>query len=323
MNWNGQRRWLKHAIDIRHEPARLAELQQTVNADRLRRVADAMKTRPVFLPLTFEMTAAAQTSPYRDTTPSLNYDVLITGVKSDNQTRDIIIKDAASETSLVRIGDEQDLFLRVDEFSGTSASVGGGHVGVHYFTTPLLLNAGRRLTVEMFKTDATDDAEEANIVLIGVRVYPRVVTADGGLPVDAEERSLITHAAAIREIPQQRYLKLTFDFDSAIAGGEARNIFTPRVEEPMLIRGMCTSLRHSSIELGLQGEANWTTEPVPCWAIAAEDDIGHERYQWFSEPIYLHSNSVLEIRRVVNGINDTGDLDSETGNTITLICETV
>lgn len=319
MNWNGQRQWLDHSINLRHDPTNRGKLQADLNAYRRKRVIEALKSRPVFLPLSFEMTAAAQTSPYRDITPLLNYDVIVTGVKSDTQTRDIIVRRGVDESSLVSVGDESSLYLRCDEFAGQGATNGGGQLGTFYLPTPLLLNAGQRLTVEMFKTDVTADAEEANIVLVGVRVFPKSY----GIDMLGDQGDAVDHFIRVREIPTIHYLKQVFDFDLAKgAGGEARNLFTPRRDEPLLIRGCRTTLRHSLIELGIQGEPSWTTEPTPCWAIAAEDELIHENYNWFSKPIYLPANGVIEVRRVVNSIDGTL-IDAETGNTITWICETV
>lgn len=319
MDFNGQKRWLDHAIDNRFDPATAAQTQKELNAYRRKRVLDALKTRPMLLPLEFNMNAAGQVSPYRDTTPRLDYDVLVTGVKSDNQTRDIIISNTATGSSLTRIGDESSLYLRADEIAGQIPG-NGGQTGICYLTTPLLIQAGNRVTVEMFKTDTTADAEDANIVLIGVRVYPRMF----GSAVADGDRELIDQAIRLREIPQPRFAKVTFDFDSAVQGGEARNINTPTFEEPILVRGVRTSLRYSLIEIGVRGEPTWTHEATPCWAIAGEDEGGHENYIWFSKPVYLAPHASIEIRRVVNGMyTDAALIDSETGNTMTFICETI
>lgn len=322
MNWNGQRQYLDHLISIRAEPDKAAIAQAAINDLRRKAINKSLLTRPVFLPVTFEMTAAGQTSPYRDTTELLNYDVIVTGVKADVQTRDIIVKYTENERSLVYIGDELNLYLRSDEVSGQSVASGGGQLGAFYFPSPIPLKAGRRLTVELFKTDTTDAVEEANLVFIGVRVYP---PAYGQMMLDGQELAKIENVIGASETPQTRFLKLKFDFDTAVYGGQARNLFTPKVDQPLLVRGMRTSLRYSLIEMGLQGEPTWTVEPTPIWAIAAEDDLGHDNYQWFSKPVYLKSNTAIEVRRVVNGINggDTSIIDARTGNTITWICETV
>lgn len=316
MDFNGQKRFLDHAINTRFDAMTAGQKQKELNAYRRTRVLEGQKTRPVLLPLVYNMTAAGQVGAYRDTTPRLTYDVIITGIKSDSQTRDIIVKNAASEASITLTGNETDLYLRADEIAGQVPG-NGGQTGVFNLTTPLIIPAGNRLTVEMFKTDTTGDVEMANIVLIGLRViHNRYSLPD-------YDSDLIDRAIVLRDIPTTRFLKVKFDFDSAIAGGEARNISTPTSDEPLIIRGIRTSLRNSLVEIGVEGEASWTVEPTPCWAVAGEDEGGYENYIWLPKPIYLPARSAVEIRRVVNSINGSNPLDSETNNTMTFICETL
>jgi hypothetical protein len=315
MNWNGQRPWVDHWAERRINPATAAAKQDELNNRRRKRYADALYVRPIFLPLQWSMTAAAQTSPYRDSTPSLGYDVLVTGGKSDAQTRDIIIRSAESETSITRIGDESSLYLRADEMFGQAAANAAGQLGTFYFPAPIPINRGQRITGEMFKTDATDDPEVRNAVFTGIRIFEHA-------NISPDDQALINRYIAMREVPRPVFLKVKVDFDSAGAGGEARNLFTPQVEEPLLIRGIRTSLRQSTIELGISGEPTWTVEPTPIWAVAAEDELIHDNYQWFSRPVPLAPNGTVEIRKVVNSI-DGSLTDTQTGNYITFLCETV
>ena len=319
MNWNGQRRWLDHSIAIRQNPGNTAKLQAELDAFRRKRIFEAATNRPVFLPISFEMTAAGQVTPYRSATKSLGYDVLITGIKADTQTREIIVSRNQGDAPLAYVGDEVNLNLRVDDIAGITATTGGGQTGVFYFPTPILLKAGNILTVEMFKTDTTLEVEEANIVFLGNRVFNK---AYGEALIDPLESQLIDRYIRLREIPRTVFLKQLVDFDSAVAGGEATNLYTPRVDEPLLIRGMRTTLRQSTIELGVEGEPDWTYEQTPIWGIAGEDELMYDNYIWFSKPVYLHSDTVIVIRRVVNSI-DGVLIDAQTGNTVTWICETV
>ena len=319
MNWNGQRPYLDHCIAKRANPNAAAQLQADLNKRRRSRVDDSLTTKPVFLPLQFSMTAAGRTSPYNATTKALGYDVIITGVKADVQTRDVILRRTEDEKPLVYVGDETDLFLRTDDFSGINATTGGGQTGVFYFPSPILLQRNNRITASMFKTDTTADAEVSNIVFIGVRVFSGSYKAEA---IDNDERALIEQRLEMMEIPRVVFLKVPVEFDSAIAGGLAENIFTPQVPESLLVRGVRTTLRQSLIELGVSGEPNWTVEPTPVWAVAGEDELVNDNYQWFSKPIFLHSGNTIEISRVTNSI-DGVNIDAQTGNTITFICETV
>lgn len=319
MDANGQRRWLNHSIAIRSNPGKAKALQAELDAYRRRLVAEAALTRPVFLPLEFQMTAAGQVPPYRDISESLSYDVLITGIKSDNQTRNVILKFTESEQSLARVGDETNLYLRADDIAGVTSTTGGGQMGPFYLPRPILLKAGQRMTGEIFKTDTTATTEEANIVLIGVRVFGDEYA---NAILDPAERDLVERLISMREIPQPRVLKQLINFETAVVGGEKRNAFTPRIEEPLLLLGLRTNLRQSSIELGIQGEPTWTTKLTPIWAVAGEDELVHDNYQWFSKPVYLHSETSIEVRRVVNGL-DGSNIDDQNNNFLTWICSTV
>lgn len=319
MNWNGQRETLDHLIRLLSDPGKAATYQTEFDAKRRARVRSALTTRPHFQLLTFEMAAAGQTSPYRDTTQALSYPVVITGFKADTQTREVVIRRTEDEKPIVYVGEETNLFLRLDEIAGQSATLGGGQLGVFYLPQPIILPAGNRLTIEMFKTDTTADPEEANIVLVGLRVMN---PAYGELLLDPAERQMVESLIRLREVPRTVFLKQVVDFDAAGAGGEARNLFAPQVEEPLLVRGLRTTLRQSMISLRIQGEPAWTLEPTPIWGIAAEDELIHDNYQWFSKPVFLHSRSQIEIERVINSI-DGINIDPQTGNTVTWICETV
>lgn len=319
MNWNGQRATLDHLINRRLDPATAKRLQSDFDAKRRARINSALCTRPLFIPLEFQMTAAAQTSPYRSVTPSLNYDVIITGIKSDTQTRSIVVRRTEVEKPLCYVGEATSLYLRADDLAGLSATNGGGQTGAFYLPQPIVLAAGQRLTIEMFKTDVTADPEEANITLIGVRVLNRNYAAE---LLDPNEKAKIDTLIQYREAPTTIFLKVPVSFDSALAGGQDLNIYTPAVEEPLLVLGMRTTLRQSTISLGVEGEPKWTTSLTPIWGVAGEDEMVHENYQWFSKPIYLKSNGQIEIERIVNSIDGTA-IDEQTGNTITFICSTV
>lgn len=324
MNWNGNRETLNFLIAKRNDPDNATALQAEFNAKRRARINAAITTRPVFLPLEFSLLASAQVSPYRDTTESLDHDVLIIGIKSDrpDRFREVIIRRTEDEKPVAYFGDEVNLNLRIDDIAGIAASNGGGQTGIFYWPQPIILPAGNRMTVEVFKTDA-DAAEEMNVVLIGVRTFNK---AYGAVLLDKAERERIDMVLATREAPRTVYLKQNIEFSSAVAGGEARNIYTPQVPEPLLVRGIRTTLRQSQLELSINGEPRWMTRLTPIWAVAGEDEMIHDNYHWFAKPIYLHSNTSISIDRIVNSIDGTlidpqGTTVGE--NTITWICDTV
>lgn len=320
MNWNGQRETLDHLIRNRVNPAKARANQDEFNAKRRSRIDSALHTRPFFVPLTFNMNAAGQVAPYRDVTPQLNFDFIVTGMITDVRTRDIIIRRTEDEKPLVYVGESTNLYLRSDDLAGLTATNGSGQVGIFYLPKPLMLYRGGRLQLEMYKTDTTADPEEANIVLVGVRVYRKEV---GEMAIDDLERERIDFLMKAREAPRIVVIKQPVTFSSAIAGGIAENLLTPEVPEPLLVLGLRTTLRQSLIQgLRLEGEPNWMPEATPIWAVAGEDELGHENYAWFSRPIFLRSKQGIFIERITNSIDGT-KIDDQTGNTLTWICETV
>lgn len=321
MNWNGQRETLDFLIRGRIEPERQKELQAEYNARRRSRVVSSLNVRPFLVNLRFEMNAAGQVSPYRAITPQLNFDYIITGLKSDVDTpRNIILRRTEDEKPLAYVGDNQNLFLTTDEIAGLTTSIGGGQLGTFYLPQPLTLYKNNRLSVEMYKPDTTSSPVVANVCLIGLRIFRNEY---GDLLLDPQERQRLDWIMSAREAPRTVFLKQSVTFDSPSVGGEARNLLTPQVAEPLLIRGVRSTLRNSLVEgVRIEGEPNWMPGLTPIWALTAENDLLYDNYQWFSRPIYLRTNQAIEIQRIRNSI-DGVIADAQTGNSITWICETV
>lgn len=321
MNWNGQRETLDFLIRSRIEPERQKELQNDFNSRRRARVVASLSVRPFIVNLRFEMAAAGQVSPYRAITPQLNFDWIITGAKSDaDLPRNIVLRRTEDEKPIAYVGDNQNLYLTTDEIAGLTTTVGGGQLGTFYLPQPLTLYKNNRLAVEIYKPDATASPVIINLALVGLRVFP---SEYGDLLLDPAERKRLDWTMQAREAPRTVFLKQSVNFDSAGIGGEARNLLTPQVAEPLMIRGIRTTLRNSLIEgVRIEGEPNWMPGLIPIWALAAENDLLHDNYQWFSRPIYLRTNQAIEIGRIRNSI-DGVIADAQTGNTITWICETV
>jgi hypothetical protein len=321
MNWNGQRPYLDHLISQRSDPNNAPVSQAAFNRQREKWVADALLTRPVYIPLSYTLPAAGQLSPIRATTPQMPYDVIITGIKTDIwPARDLNLKLNENEETMVRVGSTENLYIRSDEIMGTTVDAGGGHVGVFPLPVPVVIGQNRRLTLEVFKTDATAADIAAHIVLIGVRVFNQAIS-DGLL--DTQERALVDKMIRARSVPKALLLETFIDFGTATYGNIVTNTYSPQNDEPLLILGCRTDLRQSQVEIGIVGEPRWTVGLTPSWAIAAETEIGHDNYQWYSKPIYLRSQGTIEIPRAINGI-DTVNLtaDNATGR-FTFFCKTV
>jgi hypothetical protein len=339
MQRNGQGKFLDHLINRRWDPSRGDEFQSRLTGERNAFVQKALQTRPVLIPLQFVMNAAGQTSPYRQTTSSLDYDVIITGIRSDcavddttdgtggvvaGGNRDVILERTNQLRPILATDSDTSLTLRVSEIAGKTAAIGGGKIGVFSLPSPLLLPARERITLSMFKQDTTAAVEIANVVLIGVAVYNKSYAA---ALLDPTEQDKINRSMAFREVPEVKYLKQTFDFDTAVFLGAARNLRSPaNVDEPLLVKGLRTNMANSLITIGVAGQLLWTVSPTPIWALAAESAMTEDNYLWFPRPIYLRSGATIEIPLITNGTGTAaapGPLDAQTGNTITWLCETV
>lgn len=284
-----------------------------VNARRRARVDRALQTRPFYLPLQFVLPAAGQISPVSVRTPFLSYDVNIVGAIADSPTREINFKRTENEIPLVYTGDELNLHMTLDEIAGQTLQPGGGKVGAWHFPNPFTLQANRRLTVEMFKTDTTATAQIVNLVLVCVRTF-RSGQAEGILT--EEQNKLVNFFINARPVPEMRLLKQQIKFDPQ---GRARNIVSPSVSEPLLIRGCRTTLDFSTIEIKVEGEVDWQERPMPIWAVAAQDSLGHSNYCWLARPVFLPAKALLEmsLTNTLNGVL------SDTDGTITWYAETM
>lgn len=322
MDFNGQKRIVDYYKKVLSDPASRPAERAKLAEVRRRRIYDSLLTRPVYIPLQFTLNAAGQLTPYRASTPQLGYDVVITGIKTDcwpGAGRDITFSLSDGSQNIARTGNDDTISLRTDDIAGCTVDAGGGQVGVFYWPQPFPLPSDSRITVEMMKTDTTGADEVVNFVLIGYRVLSGAYAANA---ISDTTRAQIDQLITFRETPQMRVLKIPVNFAAATVGEVAVDLESPRVEEPLLIRGMRTTLRQSTIELGIEGEANWMPSQTPIWAVADENDQGNGNYIWFSDPIFLNPDGALAIRRAINGNIDQLNVDPTT-NQIAVICETV
>lgn len=321
MNWNGQRTTLNHLIRKLSDPSNAEKYTKDFADERWKRVQDSLATRPVYIPLSYTLLSAGQAPPFKATTPQLGYDVIIIGIKTDIwPARDIELKFTDSDTGLVRTGDDATIFLRSDDIAGCSVDAGGGQLGTFYLPEPIELKARQRLTVGVYKTDNNPAVDlNANIVLIGVRVYNQAQQA-----LDSPEIDRINQVIATRSQPVTRILKIGFVYSGSAGGETDVNNLSPRVDEPLIIHGIRSTFRRSKINIGISGEALWTVIPdtTPIWGVAGEDELDNENYQWFPKGVYLRSGGTIEIPKLIQSIDGSTVEASLTGQ-IAFYCKTV
>ena len=316
MNFNSQQQWLEHYLNLQTaSPPKMRVLQEEINQKRVARIERAMKTRPYRIGLQFVLPAAEQLSPVRVTTPSLPHDVIILGAISNDPTREIIWRRSERDENFAYVGEENNLYLTLEEMSGQSAQPqGGGQRGAFYFSAPIMLKANRRMTFEMFKNEPSDAPVTVWLTLICLR------TLKYNTSLDEVQSKAVKKALLLNDAPEQRFIKQKITFD---ANGEARNVLSPvGLEEPHLIRGVKTSLNHSLVEnVGIEGEPDWALEPFPLWSLASEPATAHENYSFFARPVFLPAKTQFTMS-LKNSLDGGEYSDGETG-TITWLLETV
>lgn len=305
---------LEHAINLLRSPATAAKQQLDFNNKRLARIEKALSTRPVYIPMKFDLLAASQTSAYNQISKPLPYDVIITGVISNNGNRQIVIRESYQDTKICLTGESRNTYLKLSDLGGGNFLTTSGKKGLSPFPSPLTLRRNNRLDVDIYKTAATAAAEVLQVVFVGYRVYK-------SSRLDEEQLPLVQQFMNARDYPRTVFLKHKINFDVAGVDGVALGLFTPESDEFLLIRGVRTTLSFSNCLIKLSGESEWTINNTPIWAIAAESENDQMSYLYFERPIPYPAKNVIEMS-FFNGA-DGVNIDPQNDNEITWICETV
>jgi hypothetical protein len=305
---------LEHAINILRNPTNADKMQEDFNKGRFARVEKSIATRPVYIPFEFALDAVGRIAPYQDTTQPVGHDVIVTGIISDNSDRQIKLTESFRDIPYLLVGEKRSLQLNLSDIAGGTVTAVKGQKGIFTLPAPIIIRAQNRLSIDVYKTETTDDPETVNFVLTGYRVSENYQIKDA-------ERKLVNESIAKRDLPRIVILKQEINFDSALAGGKARNVYFPTSDEPLLVRGCRTSLNHSLIRLGIEGEPEWTTKECPIWAIAQDELNNESSYLWFQRPVFLPARTVIEmsLENSINGVH----IDPQNNNIISWICETV
>lgn len=312
---NPTKEWFNHAISLRRFPGvDVDKKQEAVNKGRFDRIEKAFWRLPVYLPLRWDLPAAAPIAPIAATTSNqLDYDLLIVGAITDSPNRQIRFKNSNSEINPSYVGRDTTINLNAGDIAGTTMTFSNdAQVGIFYYTSPFILYKSQQITIEMFK-EATADAEVSNIVFVGYRIFSDKQTF---AQAEADEIKDLKHFIALREVPRQVFMKSEVVFD---VNGYARDVKTPDTDEPLIIRGVKTTLSNSLItSCKLQNGLEFVVGEVPCWALFCEPN-GHNNYYYFKEPIYLPRKTALQmtLKNTINGVNIDDD------GSITWLCETV
>jgi hypothetical protein len=312
---NPTKEWFNHAISLRRFPGvDVEKKQEAVNKGRFDRVEKSFWRLPVYLPLRWDLPAAAPIAPIAATTSNrLDYDLLIVGAITDTPNRQIRFKNSNSEINPSYVGRNISVNLTLGDIAGTTTRFSNdAQVGIFYYTSPFVLYKDQQITIELFK-EATATTEVSNLVFIGYRIFNEKQTFAKAEDAEIKE---IKQFIALREVPRQIFLKSDVVFDG---NGLASDVRTPDTDEPLIIRGVKTTLRHSAIQsCKLQNGLEFNVGDVPSWALFCEPN-GHDNYHYFKEPLYLPRKTALQM-----DIKNTIDSVYVDGNgSITWLCETV
>lgn len=315
---NITKEWFSHAFNKRRFPnnPKNLELQKGVDSARFVRCEKAMYRLPVYLPLRWDLPALAPLAPITTSTPNkLDFDVLIVGAISDSPKREVRFQSSDLEINPTYLGKSANVRLTLGEIAGTNKpNSGDAKVGINYFTSPFILYSGQQITLDMFKPEDTPNAEVANLVFVGYRVFSERASYGDYL---VEETARIKQFIGTREVPRQQWLKQEIVFD---ANGFAKNFTTPDITEPLIVRGVRSTLSASLInEIKFRLGFSWVTAETPSWAIFCEPNA-NDNYLMFRDALYLPAKSEIEIS-LTNTI--TGSTTVDPNGSITWLCETV
>lgn len=289
------------------------EKQKDYDNARLKAVEKAAQTSPVFIPLSFNLLAAGQVSPFEAITPALSYDVLIVGFICDNTSREIVFRETTKDILYNYVGDNKNLKLTVSDVSGGNNLASKGQKTPFYLPIPFLIRKQDRISLDVYKQDITANDETLDIVLIGYR-------AARNPSLSQEDSANVKEFIRTRKEPKTVFLKQSVNFDTAAVGGKAE-FSMPQVSEPLLIRGFRSTLQASEIKIKIEGQQDWTVSAIPIFGLCAGDENENDNYFWLQRPVFLPSNQVIDVD-LTNSYNGS-TLDAQNGNTITAIAQTV
>lgn len=293
----------EHLIEGLYNPQNSAANQIKFNQTRLQRVKDSLRLRPQFLPVQVPMPAAVQNLPISATTNELQFDVIVTGIITDGEDKQINMRrDNETGTPFVSTGTEAGARLSLDAIAGKTLETGGMQ-GIQPLP-PFLLRSGEGITFDVFKPVATADTEVVSICLVGYRVYSQALAVEN---FQKRIENLVNAQIARRQTPEPRFAVCPVVFG---ANGEAL-AETPKVSEPRLILGFRTTVKNALVNVGFDRENAFSRDYFPIWALASEAGVNSENYRWLKIPIFIEPNQqiYLSLKDSINGV-----VKAENGN---------
>lgn len=287
-------RAFEHLVKGLYDPSTSKANQDSFNAERLQRVKDSFQLRPQFLPVQITMPAGVQVLPISATTNELKFDVVIVGIITDGEDKQINMRrDQETGTPFVSTGVDAGARLSLDAIAGKSLETGGLN-GIQPLT-PFLLRKGEGITFDVFKPLATADAEIVSICLIGYRVMSNASANELFTP---DFTDYLQKQISRRPTPEPRFSVCPVNFVNGRADAE-----TPKVNEPRLILGFRSTVKDALCNVGFDRDNAFSRDYFPIWAIASEAGVNFENYRLLRRPIFLEANQQLYFS-LINSINN-------------------
>jgi hypothetical protein len=295
----------EHLARLLQHPADAAKNQVAFDRHRLAAVERALRFRPQFWTLQHELPAAAQNAPIAESFETLQYPSVITGAITDGEDRNVRFYRQDRKLSLSNFGNEPNLKLSLDAIAGHNVAT-AGYAGVKKYAEPYALGERGYMTLEIYQETTPGALETVTTSFTGVRCY-RPDHAEAQMSPGV--RDAVKQAIAGRPSPETRYVTMKVEFD---ASGRA-TCQTPDDDEPMFILGHRSTFTDASVELGQSGTSLFSKEPLPIWALCAEDNNARDVWNMLDVPIFLPPREQIKYD-LTNTVDTTSLLVATDGN---------
>lgn len=282
-----------------NKPDAAKNSQIEFNKKRFDNVLDALRTRPVFLPVQIEMPAAIQTLPISGQTNELKYDVIITGAITDGESKKVQFGFHNENTKPFVSTSESGTQISLEAIACKSAESAGVH-GIQEFE-PFLLRAYEQLNVDIFKPVQTNDVEKVTVCFVGYRVLSETLVNEN---FDKRTQDIVLSEIAKRVVPQTR-----FDVCKVVFADNVATAHTSKTDEPRLVWGFRTTAKHANLTIGYDSGETFSKDKFPIWALASEEGNNTFNYRMLKRPIFLSPQEQIffNLSDTINGGNIAND----------------
>jgi hypothetical protein len=285
--------------DIIFDPTLNRTAQLAYNDQRLAAVKRAVQFRPDFLTVQIPMPAEVQALPATRPTSRVVDNVIISGAITDGENKKINFKrDRENADRFVASEGGSNAQISLEAIAGNSSeSKGVSQIQEFY---PFIMRKNDRLSISVYKPVATQASDRVTVCFTGNTLISKARVDEFLTP---EMLRMILSEIDLRVAPEDRYASCPVKFTGAGAAKTARTN-TPKFDEPRLITGFRTTVKHAMMNISFKKEGNFALENFPIWALAAEAGNTTETWRMLKVPIFLEPEQQLFFD-LVNSIDGT------------------